>query len=98
MIERASILEDGELVTTDYLPNDMVGGGFDSVSDFDFRLPAEGIPLRDVELELVRQAVERTGGNLTRAAKLLNISRDQLRYRLKKESKPESKSATSAET
>ncbi|MDH3531135.1 MAG: helix-turn-helix domain-containing protein, partial [Acidobacteriota bacterium] len=32
----------------------------------------------------VRQAVERTGGNLTQAARLLDISRDQLRYRLKK--------------
>jgi DNA-binding protein Fis len=32
----------------------------------------------------VRQAVERSGGNQTRAAELLRISRDQLRYRLKK--------------
>jgi DNA-binding protein Fis len=33
---------------------------------------------------LVRQAVSRSGGNQTRAAELLHISRDQLRYRLKK--------------
>jgi DNA-binding protein Fis len=28
--------------------------------------------------------MERTGGNLTQAAKLLDISRDQLRYKLRK--------------
>lgn len=94
VIERASILEDGELVTTEYLPKDMVGGGFEGVSDF--RLPAEGIPLQDVELELVRQAVRRTGGNLTQAAKLLDISRDQIRYRLKKDSANNNKSAAAA--
>jgi DNA-binding protein Fis len=32
----------------------------------------------------VQQAIERSGGNQTRAAELLGISRDQLRYRLKK--------------
>ncbi len=49
-----------------------------------FRLPPEGIPLESVELSLVEQAMERSGGNQTRAAELLSISRDQLRYRLKK--------------
>jgi DNA-binding NtrC family response regulator len=40
--------------------------------------------LETVELDLVRQAMERSGGNLTHAARLLHVSRDQLRYRLKK--------------
>jgi DNA-binding protein Fis len=54
-------------------------------------LPDEGIDLEQVELSLVRQAMERSGGNQTRAAELLGVSRDQLRYRLKKieESQPE---------
>jgi DNA-binding NtrC family response regulator len=47
-------------------------------------LPAEGVPLEEVEFELARQALARTGGNLTKAAKLLDISRDQLRYKLRK--------------
>lgn len=88
VIERASILEDGEMVTTEHLPADLIGknsatklGEKTSV----FTLPAEGIPLEEVELILARQAMERSGGNLTRAAKLLHISRDQLRYRLKKD-------------
>ena len=49
-----------------------------------FQLPDAGIDLERVELSLVRQAMERSGGNQTRAAELLGVSRDQLRYRLKK--------------
>ncbi len=47
-------------------------------------LPPEGMPLDKVEMSLVRQALARSGGNQTRAAELLGISRGQLRYRLKK--------------
>jgi DNA-binding protein Fis len=47
-------------------------------------LPKQGVSLEDVEVELAKQAMDRTKGNLTKAAKLLNISRDQLRYKLKK--------------
>ena len=36
------------------------------------------------EFELAKQAMDRAKGNLTQAAKLLDISRDQLRYKLKK--------------
>jgi DNA-binding NtrC family response regulator len=49
-----------------------------------FKLPPEGIVLDDLEMSLVQQALERSNGNQTRAAELLSISRDQLRYRLKK--------------
>ncbi len=85
VIERASILEDGEYVTATHLPADMVttaplaAGRSDIVI-----LPPNGVPLEKVEFELARQAIERTNGNLTRAAKLLDISRDQLRYKLRK--------------
>jgi len=93
VIERASILEDGDLVTTKHLPFQTAGaGGGEGIRNF--ILPPEGIALSDVELDLVHQALERTGGNLTRAAKLLSISRDQLRYRLKKSDKPKKKKAS----
>jgi len=49
-----------------------------------FQLPPEGLVLDDLEMSLVRQALERSKGNQTRAAEMLGISRDQLRYRLKK--------------
>lgn len=53
-----------------------------------FHLPDGGADLEQVELSLVRQALDRSGGNQTRAAELLRISRDQLRYRLKKLEEP----------
>jgi DNA-binding NtrC family response regulator len=87
VIERASILEDGEYVSTVHLPADMLAsepmiGGIAAKTGI--TLPIEGIPLETVEFELARQAVDRTAGNLTKAAKLLGISRDQLRYKLRK--------------
>lgn len=88
VIERASILEDGEWITTTFLPQDLLQsvGQFatNAKNSTNFTLPAEGIALETVETELAKQAIERTGGNLTRAAQLLHISRDQLRYKLKK--------------
>lgn len=85
VIERASILEDGDRVTAAHLPADMLGGQAPvSPSQAGIVLPMEGIPLEMVEVELARQAISRTSGNLTRAAKLLDISRDQLRYKLRK--------------
>ena len=84
VIERASILEDGDIVTTTHLPSDLLHSSGASSTGGTFVLPAAGVSLEEVEFELARQAVERTGGNLTQAAKLLDISRDQLRYKLRK--------------
>lgn len=49
-----------------------------------FTLPAAGICLDDVERHLVVQALEQTSWNVTRAAKLLGLSRDTMRYRMEK--------------
>ena len=48
------------------------------------QLPPGGVDLARVEEQLVRQALDQTGGNQTHAASLLRLSRDQLRYRLQK--------------
>ncbi len=85
VIERASILEDGSMISMAHLPADMIGQNGGPVSaKSGFVMPAEGIAIEELEVELAKQAMERTGGNLTQAAKLLHISRDQLRYKLKK--------------
>jgi DNA-binding NtrC family response regulator len=43
-----------------------------------------GLVLDDVERKLISEAMERASGNQSRAARLLGVSRDTLRYRLKK--------------
>jgi DNA-binding NtrC family response regulator len=49
-----------------------------------FALPPEGVNLDEVEKTLVIQALERAHGNQTRAAALLGLHRDQIRYRIEK--------------
>jgi transcriptional regulator with PAS, ATPase and Fis domain len=44
----------------------------------------EGLVLDDVERKLIAEAMERASGNQSKAARLLGVSRDTLRYRLKK--------------
>ena len=92
VIERAMILEDGDEISSKYLPRALSEDGHlpagtsadGSQQPNRFRLPPKGVSLDEVEMSLVRQAIERSDGNQTKAAGLLGISRDQLRYRLKK--------------
>lgn len=78
-IERAMLL-----TTRDWIePTDLTALGQTTVTS-QFRLPSDGVKLEDVERDLVVQALERSGGNQTRAAQLLGINRDQVRYRIEK--------------
>ncbi len=87
-VERALILEENQQITLKYLPSALHtttlpdGNVEPDINNF-IRLPLEGISLDAVEDSLVEQALRRSQGNITRAAKMLNISRDRLRYRLK---------------
>ena len=47
-------------------------------------LPASGINLEALERSLVLQALERAGWNQTKAAAMLGLNRDQIRYRIEK--------------
>src|SRR5574341_85151 len=85
VVERAMILsETGELVPAD-LPPEIASRAAAPPSDGPrFQLPLGGIVLEEVEREFVRQALELTNGNRTRAARVLGLTRDELRYRVKK--------------
>jgi Nif-specific regulatory protein len=48
-----------------------------------FRLPPGGIDMRELEKDLIRQALEQAHGNKSHAAKLLMLSRTQLRARMR---------------
>jgi DNA-binding NtrC family response regulator len=86
VIERAMILEDKPELTIEDLPREIRDPSPTSPVEVPdgFRLPDTGFPLRDIEQEMVKQALDKTRGNQTRAARLLSISRDALRYKMKK--------------
>jgi DNA-binding NtrC family response regulator len=50
----------------------------------EFKLPDTGVDLAQIERHFVEQALRRTQGNVTKAASLLGLSRDTLRYRMDK--------------
>ncbi len=92
VIERAMVLCEGEEIQSAHLPAELsdVYGTADRARGLDPQadLPLEGVDLEhavaDLERRFVEEALERTDGNQTEAARLLSISRDQLRYRLEK--------------
>lgn len=49
-----------------------------------FPLPDDGVDLKQVDLEFVKQALAKTYGVQSKAARLLGISRYALRHRMKK--------------
>ena len=85
VIERAIILENDEIMRLEHLPRELVSrsGGTES-GPLAFILPPEGIDIEDVERELIRQALDMSEGNQSKAAKKLNLGIDAFRYRMKK--------------
>ncbi len=85
VVERAMILIDGDTLEMEHLPIEILGQASRLGKTIDgIRIPPEGISLEKVEEALVKQALKITNGNQTKAAKLLDISRDALRYRMQK--------------
>ena len=85
-IERAMILEESSLITAASLPI-AIGrsdGELDAVMPLAFEIPENGMSLVDNERQLLARALEKTAGNQTQAARLLRITRDTLRYKMKK--------------
>ncbi len=83
VIERAMILGEGDSLLLGHLPREIVPGNQKQVMT-GFDLPPEGISMEKLEESLVRKALTMTGGNQTKSAMLLGISRDSLRYRMQK--------------
>jgi Nif-specific regulatory protein len=83
VIQRAVILCQGTVVTAQELPSLREHLRTPVLSGDAFRLPPEGICLWELEKELVRQALEQTHHNKSRAARKLGLSRTQLRTRMR---------------
>lgn len=102
-LERAMILEEGNVLKPDDLPFSVANGRRGPVltdksapTSLEFQpepgkrrvpplsIPEGGTSLEDIEHALVKLALQQAHGNQIKAAKLLNISRDALRYKMKK--------------
>jgi DNA-binding NtrC family response regulator len=77
-IERAVIISRGNLIAASDFPSEH------TLPPVDAGLPPSGIDLNEVERNLLVQAMDRTGNNLSSAARLLRIGRGALRHRLAK--------------
>jgi transcriptional regulator with GAF, ATPase, and Fis domain len=84
VIERALLVNPGPEIGAGVFSTLMLGVPDEAPQSGSFGLPEDGIDLAEIERDLIRQALERTKGNRTQAAKLLGLSRDTLRYRLEK--------------
>lgn len=86
-IERAMILQDEGLLSLDLFPlriaefrSDLRPPG----GNGGLKIPESGVNLYDVEKQLIQQALVKAAGNQSRASRLLSITRDTLRYKMKK--------------
>ena len=85
-IERAMILEESALITPASLPIAVSrpDGVPMTLTPQPSEIPTDGLSLEDNERSLLVRALEKTSGNQTQAARLLRITRDTLRYKMKK--------------
>lgn len=84
LCERLVLLYPGRDVTPEDLPQEILRGGVSKGAAKGFELPPQGIDLNGLEAELIRQALALAGGNKSRAARLLGLTRDTLLYRIQK--------------
>jgi len=97
LVEKLVVLSDGEVITASEINENLDGpicvpeaqGAVSSPMVMTKATPVEpplpdDLSLEAMEERFIRRALEKTNGNQRKAANLLNISRDALRYRLKK--------------
>jgi DNA-binding NtrC family response regulator len=86
VIERVLILENDPQILTKHLPPEVTGSPYqtEESSVIELNIPDDGLPLDQVESTMIQKALEKTNGNQSRAANLLSISRDAMRYKMKK--------------
>ncbi len=84
-IERIVILAPGEEIGMGDLPSEVRAGVAPTASrTHPFELPEEGLDLEEVEMDLLRQAMERSGGIAAKASKLVGLTPKTLEARMRR--------------
>ena len=80
------ILEESALITPPSLPIAITRpeAGAPPATTAGLEIPTDGLSLEENERTLLAKALLKTNGNQTQAARLLRITRDTLRYKMKK--------------
>ncbi len=80
--QHVSALLPGEIIDKENLPLSIRENKVSSSTGY--VLPEHGLDMESLEIDLIKQALNYSSGNKSRAAKLLGLSRDAFLYRLKK--------------
>jgi len=84
-IERIIILSHGDEIEVTDLPAEVRAGVVSrDRAPSCFLLPEEGVDLEEMELDMVRQALDRTGSSVPKAAKLLGLTAKTLEARMQR--------------
>jgi DNA-binding NtrC family response regulator len=88
VVERICIMHNAEVIKPDFLPSEIWGEAPRREAPCSYDIPPEGIMLEEmigeIEKDLIEKAVRITGGNVAKTARLLNVPRGTLRYKLEK--------------
>jgi DNA-binding NtrC family response regulator len=87
-VERLVLLARGSEITTEDLPDFLQAAIPGPGEAAQMALPETGISLEALEKDLILQALKKSAGNQTRAARYLHMSRRALAYRLEKYNAP----------
>lgn len=81
--ERMVVLLGGKTIAVENLPLEIRAEQKKKISDL-FTLPEGGVILEQIEAQLINQAIDKSHGNQSKAARLLGLTRSTLLYRMKK--------------
>lgn len=86
VIERAIILESSNYLTEENLPGEIRDEVIKTkqTHPYNFEIPDTGFSLEEMEKQIIKQSLEKSNFNQTKASQILGISRDTLRYKKKK--------------
>ncbi|MDO8963117.1 MAG: helix-turn-helix domain-containing protein, partial [Coriobacteriia bacterium] len=83
-IERMVILSPSDEIGVSELPSEVRTGLVSAARSHVFDLPEQGCDIEEVEMDLIRQALDRSGGNTSKAAKLVGLTQKTIEARMQR--------------